>query len=308
MRIPKRSRTRGGFTLTELMITVALIGVIAAIAIPNFLTYQARSRRSEGFTNVAGHRARVQGLPRRRGTLPGHGRRNAARRGRASRPRDLAAGSEHDQDALGHVRPRTSSRSSAGGPTATSSTATTSSLTACGGGCTDRDLLHGHGARRRRRQRQPRRGDVRPPADGRRGRPDRGCNSAIGNFPAPAPPPPRARAAASTTSPPSDSRRDLLLSRRSPGGRESDGCVAAEGRRTVALVRARRGRHGARAREHGHAVGGGERAPARAEPRARARARVRLRARDRRLLLDPGAPAGRRRAAPRAARTRRSRR
>jgi type IV pilus assembly protein PilA len=54
MRIRKRSRTGGGFTLIELMITVALIGTMAAIAIPNFLTYQARSRRSEGYTNVAG--------------------------------------------------------------------------------------------------------------------------------------------------------------------------------------------------------------------------------------------------------------
>lgn len=54
MELEKRSRLRGGFTLTELMITVALIGAISAIAIPNFLTYQARSRRSEGFSNVAG--------------------------------------------------------------------------------------------------------------------------------------------------------------------------------------------------------------------------------------------------------------
>jgi type IV pilus assembly protein PilA len=53
MRIQKRSN-RGGFTLIELMIVIGLVGVLAAIAIPNFMTYQARTRRSEGYTNVAG--------------------------------------------------------------------------------------------------------------------------------------------------------------------------------------------------------------------------------------------------------------
>jgi type IV pilus assembly protein PilA len=35
------------------LIVVALVGVLCAIAIPNFLMYQARSRRSEAFVNLA---------------------------------------------------------------------------------------------------------------------------------------------------------------------------------------------------------------------------------------------------------------
>ena len=61
-----------GFTLIELMIVVAIIGILAAIAIPAYQDYTIRAQVSEGLNLSGGAKTAVTEFFQDRGTLPGN--------------------------------------------------------------------------------------------------------------------------------------------------------------------------------------------------------------------------------------------
>ncbi|HFG1961488.1 TPA: pilin [Vibrio cholerae] len=65
-----KNKLQKGFTLIELMIVVGIIGVLAAIAVPQYQKYVAKSEAAAALASITGHRTNVETYVLENGTFP----------------------------------------------------------------------------------------------------------------------------------------------------------------------------------------------------------------------------------------------
>ena len=64
-------QSQKGFTLIELMIVVAIIGILAAVALPQYQNYTARAQAAEAVSLAAGSKTAIAEFYQSNGSYPG---------------------------------------------------------------------------------------------------------------------------------------------------------------------------------------------------------------------------------------------
>lgn len=80
----KNNNRESGFTLIEMMIVMAIIGILAAVGIPAYQSYIARAQASDGVTQLSGLKMQIGEYYGNEGFLPAYTDLNAHAAGSSS--------------------------------------------------------------------------------------------------------------------------------------------------------------------------------------------------------------------------------